>query len=71
RIAPSVLEAARGCGLTGWQRLVRVELPLSLPGVFSGIRLSLVTGLGLAAIGSTVGSRTLGEVIVAGLLSSN
>jgi osmoprotectant transport system permease protein len=71
RISPSVLEAARGCGLTGWQRLVRVELPLSLPGVFSGIRLSLVTGLGLAAIGSTVGSRTLGEVIVAGLLSSN
>ncbi|SDO93675.1 osmoprotectant transport system permease protein, partial [Aureimonas jatrophae] len=34
-------------------------------------RLSLVTGLGLGAIGSTVGSRTLGEVIVAGLLSGN
>jgi len=37
----------------------------------SGFRVSLVTGLGLAAIGSTVSSRTLGEVIVAGLLSGN
>ncbi|MBB3951591.1 ABC transporter permease, partial [Aureimonas jatrophae] len=65
RVSPSVLEAARGCGLTGFQRLVRVELALSLPGLVTGLRLSLVTGLGLGAIGSTVGSRTLGEVIVA------
>jgi len=71
RISPAVLEASRGCGLSWWQGLVRVELPLCAPAVLSGLRVSLVTGLGLAAIGSTVSSRTLGEVIVAGLLSGN
>ncbi len=63
---PPVLEAARGVGLTPWQRLWRVELPLALPLVVSGLRLSVVVGLGTATIGSTVGAPTLGEVIIAG-----
>lgn len=68
---PPVIEAARGVGLTPWQRLWRVELPLALPLVVSGLRLSVVVGLGTATIGSTVGAPTLGEVIIAGLLSGN
>lgn len=71
RVPPPVLEAARGCGLTAWQRLIGVELPLARGGIVAGFRVSLVTGLGLAALGSTVSSRTLGEVMVAGLLSAN
>ena len=58
-------------GLTGWQRLWRVELPLALPLMVAGLRLSAVINLGTATIGSTVGARTLGEVIIAGLLSDN
>jgi osmoprotectant transport system permease protein len=66
-----VIEAAKGVGMTGWQRLTMVELPLALPVILAGIRLSVVISLATATIGSTVAAKTLGEVIIAGLLSNN
>jgi osmoprotectant transport system permease protein len=66
-----VIEAAKGVGMTGWQRLTRVELPLASPVILAGIRLSVVISLATATIGSTVAAKTLGEVIIAGLLSNN
>ena len=66
-----VTEAARGMGLTPRQRLWQIDLPLSLPLLLAGMRLTAVISLGTATIGSTVAARTLGEVIIAGLLSSN
>lgn len=66
-----VVEAAKGVGMTGWQRLIRVELPLALPVILAGIRISVVISLATATIGSTVAAKTLGEVIIAGLLSNN
>jgi osmoprotectant transport system permease protein len=68
---PALMEAARGMGMTDRQRLVQVELPLALPMILSGIRLSAVIGLATATIGSTVAASTLGEVIVSGLLTGN
>ena len=70
-LPPAVTDAARGVGMTGWQRLVKVELPLALPVILAGVRLSAVISLATATIGSTVAARTLGEVIIAGLLSGN
>jgi osmoprotectant transport system permease protein len=70
-LPPTVTEAARGMGMTDRQRLMRVELPLALPVILAGIRLSTVIALATATIGSTVAARTLGEVIIAGLLSRN
>ena len=70
-LPPATMEAARGIGLNRWQRLARVELPLALPVMLTGIRLSVVIALGTATIGSTVAARTLGEVIIAGLLTNN
>jgi osmoprotectant transport system permease protein len=67
----TVIEAAKGMGMTGLQRLTKIELPLALPVILAGIRLSVVISLATATIGSTVAARTLGEVIIAGLLSSN
>jgi osmoprotectant transport system permease protein len=67
----NVMEAARGAGMTGGQRLTQVELPLALPLILAGIRISVVISLATAAIGSTVAAKTLGEVIIAGLLSDN
>ncbi len=67
----TIMEAARGAGMTGFQRLWRVELPLALPAILAGIRLSAVISLSTATIGSTVAARTLGEVIIAGLQSNN
>lgn len=70
-LPPATMEAARGLGLSRWQRLSRVEIPLALPVILTGIRLSVVIALGTATIGSTVAARTLGEVIIAGLLTNN
>ncbi|RJE80861.1 ABC transporter permease [Paracoccus sp. JM45] len=68
---PKITEGARGMGLTQAQRLWQVDLPLALPVILTGMRLTAVISLGTATIGSTVAARTLGEVIIAGLLSSN
>lgn len=70
-LPPQVIEAARGMGMTPAQRLWRVELPLALPVILAGVRVSAIIALSTATIGSTVAARTLGEVIIAGLLSSN
>lgn len=67
----AVLDAADGMGMSPRQRLVGVELPLALPWILEGVRLSLVINVGTAAIGSTVAAKGLGEVIIAGLLSNN
>lgn len=70
-LPPNVQEAARGTGMSSRQRLFQVELPLAMPVILGGIRLSTVIAISTATIGSTVAARTLGEVIIAGLLSSN
>ncbi len=70
-LPPAVTDAARGMGMTDSQRLMAVELPLALPVMLAGVRLSVVIALATATIGSTVAASTLGEVIIAGLLSSN
>ncbi len=66
-----VIDAADGMGMNEAQRLLRVELPLALPLIIAGIRLSVVIGIATATIGSTVAAHTLGEVIIAGLTSDN
>lgn len=70
-VPANVVEAARGMGLNPTQQLFRVELPLALPVILAGIRLSVVINMGTATIGSTVAAKGLGEVIIAGLLTSN
>ncbi len=70
-LPPQVIEAARGVGLTRKQRLWSVELPLAFPMILAGVRLSMVISLATATIGSTIAAKTLGEVIIAGLLTSN
>jgi osmoprotectant transport system permease protein len=68
---PAVLEAADGVGMGGGRRLLAVELPLAMPLIIEGIRVSLLINMGTATIGSTVAAKGLGEVIIAGLLSNN
>ena len=53
------------------QRLLGVELPIAMPLILEGVKLSLVINIGTATIGSTVAAKGLGEVIIAGLLSNN
>lgn len=63
--------AARGMGMTALEILLQVELPLAAPVILTGVRISIVIGIGTAAIASTVGARTLGLPIIVGLNGSN
>ena len=62
-VDPGVKEAARGVGMTQLQRLFKVELPLSFPLVFTGIRIAVVTSIGTAVFGAVVGGGGLGATI--------
>ncbi len=66
-----VAVSARAVGMTPRQVLARVELPLALPLILEGVRISTVIALSTATIGSTVAARSLGEVIIAGLTVGN
>lgn len=70
-INPAVKEAARGMGMSPLQVLARVELPLALPVIMAGIRTSVTINIATAAIGSTIGARTLGDPVIAGLINGN
>jgi len=54
-VAPEIIEAAEGMGYTRRDRLLRVELPLALPLIMAGVRLAVVTTIGLATVASILG----------------
>jgi osmoprotectant transport system permease protein len=64
RVDRDAVEAARGMGMTGLQILRRVELPLAIPLLFTGIRVSAVTIVATAPIAAIAGGGGLGDVIV-------
>lgn len=66
-VDPAAVEAARGMGMTRWQSVIRIELPLASPLVFAGLRTSLVLVIGTATLGSFVGAGGLGVVISSGI----
>lgn len=66
-VPPAVVDAARGMGLTGGQRLVQVEIPLALPVVLTGIRIVLVQNIGLASIAGLIGGGGFGTFLFQGL----
>ena len=61
-----VLDAGKGIGMTVFQRLRFIELPLSMSVIMAGIRNALVIAIGITAIGSFVGSGGLGDIIIRG-----
>ena len=67
----AVRQSASGIGMSAWQRLCQVEMPLALPVWLSGVRTSVIINIGTAAIASTVGAKTLGSPIVVGLSGFN
>ena len=66
-VPPATREAAIGMGLSPWQLLRDVELPLAAPVILAGLRVSVTIAIGTATIGSTVGALTLGTPIFDGL----
>jgi osmoprotectant transport system permease protein len=69
-VPPATREAAIGMGLSPWQLLRDVELPLAAPVILAGLRVSVTIAIGTATIGSTVGALTLGTPIFDGLAAN-
>lgn len=64
RVDKDVVESARGMGMTGGQIVRRIELPLAIPLLFTGIRIAAVTIVATATIAAIAGGGGLGDVIV-------
>lgn len=62
-----VTEAAVGMGMTPWQRLTMVELPLAVPIVLGGVRVATVAAVGMATIAAAIGAKGLGSYIFRGV----
>ena len=65
-VPADIVQAADGMGMSGWQRFCRVELPLALPLVMSGVRLALVQVWATATIAALVAGPGLGRIITEG-----
>ncbi len=66
-VSPAVKDAARGMGMSRIQRLIQVELPLSFPLIFSGIKIAVVNSLSIAVMGVLIGAGGLGYPIYRGI----
>lgn len=66
-VSQAVREAARGLGMTPLQRLLRVEFPLAMPVILTGIRIVLVQNIGLATIAALIGGGGFGVFVFQGI----
>lgn len=66
-----ILDVGKGMGMTNWQLIHKIELPLALSVIVGGIRNAYISGIGVAALGTFVGAAGLGDVITRGVNASN
>jgi osmoprotectant transport system permease protein len=66
-VEPAIVEAARGMGMSAWQVLRRIELPLALPVVMAGIRTAGLEVIASAILATFIGGGGLGDIITQGL----
>ncbi|MDO4615844.1 MAG: ABC transporter permease [Lachnospiraceae bacterium] len=70
-VDPAVCEAAAGIGMTKMQVLLRVQLPLARKAIFAGIRLAVVSTIGIGTIASSINAGGLGDLLFDGLRTMN
>jgi osmoprotectant transport system permease protein len=70
-IDPAVIEAARGMGMSGWQRFARVELPLTLPLLLAGARVATLSIIGIGTIAAFINAGGLGQLLFEGVVTGN
>ena len=70
-IDPAIRESGKGMGMSGWQFLRMVELPVALPVIMAGIRTAAVMNIGTATIAAYIGAGGLGWLIFRGIASVN
>ena len=67
QVDPDVIEAARGMGYSQWQLLWQIELPLGLAVIVAGVRVAVVTTIGLVTVTGVIGQGGLGALILQGI----
>lgn len=70
-IDAQLVEAATGIGLTKWQVLYKVKLPMALPVIMAGVRISAVTAVGLMTMAAYIGAGGLGYMVFSGIRTTN
>lgn len=70
-VDPDVREAAQGMGMSGWQQLAHVELPIALPLIMAGVRTAAVAIVATAALAAYIGYGGLGRFIIDGLATQD
>jgi osmoprotectant transport system permease protein len=65
----ALIDVANALGMTGWQRLSKVELPMAASVILAGLRTATVTCVGVATIAAAIGAGGLGELIFRGVAS--
>ena len=70
-VDPAVVEAARGIGMTEAQTLTRVQIPLAKRALFAGLRLAVVSTIGIGTIAASINAGGLGALLFEGLRTMN
>ena len=70
-VEPAVAEAAQGMGMSGWQRLTQVELPLALPLILAGVRVATLSIIGIGTIAAYINAGGLGRLLFEGVTTGN
>lgn len=70
-VDPALLESGKAMGMTKFQVLRMLELPLSLSVIMAGLRMALVISIGVATIGTFIGAGGLGDIILRGINATN
>lgn len=71
RVDPAIREAGRGMGMTDWQLLSQVEIPLALGFILAGVRVATVISVGIATLAAAIGAGGLGTFIFRGIATVN
>jgi osmoprotectant transport system permease protein len=71
KVDSDVIESAKGMGLTEFQQLIRVRLPIAMPIIIAGIRTATTLTIGIVAIAAFIGAEGLGVLIFRGISGSN
>lgn len=70
-VEPQYVEAARGCGMSHLQRLWKVELPLAMPVIIAGLRMSTIYTVSWTVLAAMIGLKGLGDFVYQGVSSNN
>lgn len=66
-VTPALVDAAKGMGMTRFQLMTKVELPLAISIIMGGVRNALVLAIGVTAVGTFIGAGGLGDIITRGI----